>query len=237
MDIHTSSDTISATTHAAAAIEDLLLAHSDVPILFLLSGGSPLEIIKHLSSKQFDSRVTIGVTDERFSADPTINNFAQVMAMPWYTEVINNGVHTIDTRPLPGETLEGMGERFDSILKQWKTDHPNGKIIITQGIGMDAHTAGIMPYPDDAAGYVRRFDDPAVWAVGYDAGKRNKYPLRVTTTLPFLRLVDHTILFVCGKEKEQPFKKALASKEDLAAVPGRIIHQMKHCLLFTDLTI
>lgn len=207
IDIHREPNAITAAKHAAEAVEAAINVAS--PVLFLLSGGSPLEIIKYL--KPVGDQVTVTVSDDRFSTDPAINNFAQIQSI--------GAEHWIDTRPLRGESLKVCGERFDAALKQWVKNNPQGKIVMTQGIGLDGHTVGMIG---------KIFDNPNVWVVGYEA--ENKYPLRVTTTLPFLRIVDQSILYVCGEEKRKPLKNMLDNKQS-------ILHQMKHCLLFTDLTL
>lgn len=237
VDIHREKDAVTAAQSAAQALSDAISGYEDRPVLFLLSGGSPLEILKYLFFDPFDARVTVGVSDERFSTDPTINNFSQIIKTPWYQAITAKGVKSIDTRPLEGESVEDMGRRFDGMLKSWKKENSTGKIIITQGIGLDGHTAGMMPYPEDERAFGFLFDDADVWTVGYDAKEKNKYPLRVTTTMPFLRMVDMSVLYVCGQDKKEPLARALAADGSLAATPSRIIHQMKHCLLFTDLPV
>lgn len=236
IDIHTEQDPQRAATHAAAAITDALSEWKG-PVLLLFSGGSPLEILKVLSTTGIDARVTVGVSDERFSTDPAINNFAQIMQTPWYKTTMAAGAHVIDTRPADGETVERLGFRFDAALKAWTTAYPDGKIILTQGIGLDGHTAGMMPYPEDPALFERMFDTDGVWSVGYNAGEKNKFPFRVTTTIPFLKKADLSVVFVCGPDKRTPLGAVLSSVDSVAAVPGRIIHHMKHCLLYTDQTI
>lgn len=220
IEIHTVSDFQSGAKEAANAVISAIKGPDAVLLLF--SGGSPLEILTYLPKDLCDGRVTVGVSDERFSTDPSINNFAQLVSKITFK-------HAIDTRPIPDETLQKAGMRFDAALKKWRADNPTGKIVITQGIGLDGHTAGMMP------GCI--FDDPDVWAVGYDAKEKNKYPLRVTTTIPFLKLVDLSIIFVCGKEKQKPLNDVFAKTDDIQQIPGRVIHQMKHCLLYTDLPV
>lgn len=219
IDLHIEKDASVAAQKAAAAVSDIIADYKNLPILFLVSGGSPLELIKYLPS--MNSNVTVTVSDDRFSTDPTINNFAQIQSL--------KARHWIDTRPLQGESLQGCGQRFDIALKQWKQENPTGKIVITQGIGLDGHTVGMIG---------RVFDDLGVWAIGYEA--QNKYPLRVTTTAQFLRMVDDSVLYVCGEEKRKPLEdtlRVIPLRGGLSKTPARIIHEMKHCLLFTDLSI
>jgi 6-phosphogluconolactonase/glucosamine-6-phosphate isomerase/deaminase len=236
LDIHTYPDAATAAREAASAITDALTNWSGEAILLLFSGGSPLEILKYLPKSEFDERVTVGVSDERYSTDPAINNFAQVRTLLSFKRAI-------DTRPQPNETLEQLGIRFDAALKKWKTDHPTGKILITQGIGLDGHSAGMMPFPENPARFNELFNNPNIWAVGYDAGSKNKYPLRVTTTIPFLKMVDLSIVFVCGIAKKKPLADVFRVTPlrppllKLHEVPGRIIHEMPHCLLYTDQSV
>ncbi len=224
-----------AARRAAKALQSYVAGCQDVLLLF--SGGSPIEILKHLSPEGFDSRVTVGVSDERFSPDSRINNFAQLAATPWYQTVAQQGISAIDTRVKSEETVTDAGRRLDAALKAWKQKHPQGTIAITQGIGLDGHTAGMMPYPEDEHAFGALFAHTDAWAVGYDAGGKNKYPLRVTTTIPFLTMVDLSVLYVCGEDKRAPLSRVLASEGSVYETPGRIVHQMKHCLLFTDLSL
>lgn len=236
-DTHTLPDKERAANAASEAITHLISVYAPDPVLILFSGGSPMEIFTYLPADPFDMRITVGVSDERFSDDPTINNFAQILATPWYHAARKTGVQSIDTRPLPGESVHDAGLRFDGALKAWKEANPVGKIVITQGIGLDGHTAGMMPYPEDEQTFRRLFDDPEVWAVGYDAKEKNKYPLRVTTTIPYLTMADTSVMYVCGEDKKAPLSRVLAQTGSLHETPGRIIHRMKHCLLFTDLSL
>lgn len=222
IEIHKVVDFEDGAKQAALAIVDALMHCCPDAVLLLFSGGSPLEIIQYLPKELCDDRITVGVSDERYSEDPLVNNFAQVSSKITFK-------HSIDTRPLPGETLEQLGVRFDDSLKRWRNTNSNGKIIITQGIGLDGHTVGMIG---------RTFDEPNVWAIGYDAKEKNKYPLRVTTTVPFLtQQVDMSILFVCGADKQKPLTDVLSSQNMISDVPGRVIHRMKHCLLYTDCSV
>ncbi len=117
-------------------------------------------------------------------------------------------------------------------LRDWR-----GRIVITLGIGPDGHTAGIMPFPEDPQKFQKLFDDPDHWVVSYDAAEKNAYPNRTTVTLPFLRRVDHAVVFVCGKEKQRALEKTLAQKGSLPQTPARIIREMGKIDLFTDIDL
>lgn len=222
---------------ATNALTDALVRCSADAVLLLFSGGSPLEVAKALHEDVFGPAVTVGVSDERYSTDPRVNNFAQITGMPWYRGASTKGMHYIDTRPLPKESLEEAAMRFDGALKKWREDHAQGKIIITQGIGLDGHTAGMMPYPENPEFFSQTFVNTDRWSVGYDAGRKNKYPLRITTTVPLLLQVDVSIVFVCGEDKQLSASRVFNEVHDIAEVPGQILHQMRSVAVYTDRTV
>lgn len=195
------------------------------PILFLASGGSALELLEHLNIPE---NMTVSVLDERYSTDLLINNFSQLS-----TKI--QAVHVIDTRAQEGETLEQFAERFEQGLRSWKDENPNGKIVITQGMGPDGHTSGIMPYPENPELFETLFGDPKRWIVGYDATGKNEFPLRATTTLSFLRTqVDSSIAYITGENKKAALERVLAKDGSLAETPARIMREMKQVIMYTD---
>jgi 6-phosphogluconolactonase/glucosamine-6-phosphate isomerase/deaminase len=237
VNIHTYDDVATATRMASEAVRDTLAAHKNVPILFLVAGGSSMSLLPSLTHDLFDARVTMGVLDERFSTDPTINNYAQLAKTDFYGMAVTRGVSVIETLPKTDETIDDLAERFGTELKNWRISHADGVIIALQGIGPDSHTAGMMPYPDDESMFKFLFEDPSVWVVGYDASFRHKYPLRVTVTMPFLRMTTTSIVYAVGEDKKKALTSALAPTGELYRTPARIIHEMPHCLLYTDQSV
>lgn len=215
----------------------LLEQNKAYPVLFLASGGSSLAILNHINTSLLDGRVTLSVTDDRFSFDPNVNNFAQIMALPFYLQAKQQGCSFIDTRPLEGESAEQVGERFNQKLKEWMANNSTGKVIITQGIGPDSHTCGMMPYPEDPKRFNELFENPSVWAIGYNAGSKNEYPERITVTMPFLRhRVSEAVVFVAGKAKRPILANIATNKGALAAVPVMILNQMPKVQIYTDIS-
>ena len=217
-----------------ARTQDLqnLFSSSSRPVLVLLSGGSAFDLLRKIDIENFGKHITIGVLDERFSTDEKVNNFAQLTATEFYRRAQEKGVHFIDTRIKEGETLEGLVKRFEKALREWKEENPVGTVIITQGIGTDGHTAGIMPHFENP----EMFDDPDIWVLGYDAKEKLQHPLRVTVTFPFLRnIVDHSIVYAKGEEKKEIVEKIMAKQGSLAQIPALIIHEMKDVKIITEL--
>lgn len=213
----------------------LLETHQHLPLLVLLSGGSSLQLLDALRAELFSSRVSVGMLDERFSSDPKVNNFAQLAETDFFSKMQERYAYFIDSRVQEGEELEGMAMRLQAALKNWKEEHPGGKVIITQGMGPDGHTSGMMPYPNDEETFRELFEDESRWVSGYDAAGKNEYALRVTATMPFLRLVDHSVACIMGKEKAAALSRVLTQEGSLAKTPARIMNEMKEVNIFTDI--
>ena len=69
-----------------------------------------------------------------------------------------------------------------------------------------------------------------------NAEEKNKFPLRVTVTLPFLRHeVDEAVVYATGKEKKEAIERVRASVGTLAETPARILHEMRNAQTFFDM--
>ncbi len=219
----------------------LVGASLDAGVLLLFSGGSALSLVDGLDRSLLDRRVTLAVLDERFTEEEQGNNFAKLMSRPLFTVVKEQGVRTIGTIVHEGELLDGFADRFDAALHKWRTEHPEGVIIATMGIGNDGHTSGVLPYPDAPDEFAVLFEGES-WVVGYDATvERNAWPLRATTTLTFLReQVHEAIVYVVGQGKQEAFSRVTAKeseRESLCELPAAIIQEMPSVHLYTDLSI
>jgi 6-phosphogluconolactonase/glucosamine-6-phosphate isomerase/deaminase len=232
-----SKDKATATHEAAAALSAELtrLAQEKTPVLLLVSGGSALAILDSIDPAGLGPLVTLGVLDERYSTDPQVNNFQQLMQTSLYTNAKGSGSNFIDTRVQEAETQASLSARFEDALRAWKKAHPTGQLIITQGIGPDGHTSGVLPFPENPARFSELFIDPSIWVAAYDASGKNPYPLRVTTTLSFLQQVNNSFVFACGEDKKAALAALLADDGSLAQTPARIIHQMPQVAVFTDI--
>lgn len=222
---------------AEALNEALTELQGGIPTLLLLSGGSALHLLPAIDLKLLGRHITITVLDERFTEDPLANNFAQISRTLFYHHAEALGVSFIDTRAQRHENLEQLASRFEASLFEWAKKHPEGKIIATLGIGYDGHTAGIMPYPENPELFDKLFNDPDHWAVGYDAGmSKTEHPLRVTTTLVFLKnAVDFAVVYVVGEQKIAAFQHATAEEGSSAQTPARILREMKQVRIYTDI--
>ncbi len=211
-----------------------VLEDADGPILLLFSGGSALKILDSLRPNVFSSCVTFTVLDERCSSDPAASNYLKVLMHPVMKKAIGRGARSINTTASAGETPTKLAAKFEHELRKWKIQFPDGKIIATVGMGPDGHTFGMIPYAEDPLAFDRMFVHTDHWVVGYDAGDKNQYPLRVTTTVPFAGLITASIWYVSGQEKTVMLQRAMDPSIPVHVVPARIILDMNDVTLFTD---
>ncbi len=221
---------------AANQITNILnsLQATNTPTLLLCAGGSALEILDAIPSSALGAFLTVGMSDERYSTDEKINNFAQLMTLGFYTNCLNAGCSFIDSRVKPGQTQDQLSEEINHALKVWQYVNQNGKMICTQGLGQDGHTAGIMPYPENQALFDQTFLNTDKNVVGYNAEGKNPYPLRITVTLPFIKRYSHSVLFAVGQDKLPALKVALTPGQKLNNIPASIIQQQLDVHVFTD---
>ncbi len=213
------------------------LKKNQQPTLLLLSGGSAFSLTETIDGSALGNHMTIGVLDERYSADPAINNFSQLITTKLYTAGVATGCSFIDTRIQHNESQQELSVRFGTALKEWRKAYPQGTILITQGIGPDGHTSGVLPFPENPVLFKTLFENSDSWTAAYDATGKNQYALRVTTTLSFLKEVTASIVFVCGTDKTEALKKALNPESVPEITPARIIQDMKHVSIFTDIKL
>lgn len=210
----------------------LLKNFENKEILLMISGGSALKLLEGVRGEFLNKKVTITTLDERFTTDSQINNFFQMTNTRFFTEAKAVGCTFWETVPLENDPIDDFATRVELNLKNWRKNYPEGVIITTQGIGQDGHTAGIMPFPENPQLFTRMFEGES-WVIGYDAGKKNPYSKRVTTTLTFLRQqVDYSIVYAVGKETI--IKRLQKKEESAASLPSMVFYEMKNVSLFTD---
>lgn len=225
------------TTKAAAkGLNDILSQYVDYPVLLLLAGGSSLDILEYINPEYFSTDLTVTVTDERFYEDLDINNFALLQATSFYNSLIEADAFCINTQANAGETQEECAKRFEKNIKEWKFDFPKGKIVALYGMGADGHTGGMIPGVLGEADFEKDFNTEDVWVSAINAEGKNEFPLRFSTTLPFMRdQVDHAVFYVTGANKKVAFDKASKGEGKNFEIPARVISEMKDVTVFTDI--
>lgn len=220
---------------AAKYLNDLVLDSSkNNGVLFLVSGGSCLNVINAMETC-WNEKVTIGVIDERYTTDFNISNFGQMKNLPFWHNVTRKKCGVINTEMKIGETLGAAAARMEKQWKNWKKHNRQGKIIVLLGMGVDGHTAGIMPMPEDKAKFKSLFGDNSGWVCGYDCGEKNAYRYRLTATLSFLeKEPKEIVVFVSGKEKKESWEEMSNSEKDVSDLPIKVVKLVKNVTYFTE---
>jgi 6-phosphogluconolactonase/glucosamine-6-phosphate isomerase/deaminase len=221
---------------AGLALDRLVLERDDKPLLFLLSGGSSLELLESIKDTTLESGITFGMLDDRFSRDPEINSHQIVSRMPFYLRALRKGAIFLDSSVYELEDLETYAKRYELYIKKWLKANPQGIIRATVGIGPDGHTSGILPQPEDPQKFNELFNSDKL-IVGYDVGNKNPHRFRMTATCTLMRKFDKVLTYMYGRNKKEALEKVLAEEGDIAQTPGRIIRELKHVEIFTDIEL
>ncbi len=230
-------DTVEAVKDAAVLyLNDLLTQYVDRPVLLLLAGGSSMSLYNDINPEYLSADLTVTVTDDRFSEELDINNFAILQATEFYNELIQVDAFCINTQPNSGETIEECSIRFEKNLKEWKSDFPKGIVIAVYGMGADGHTGGMIPGVFGKEEFEKRFNTETVWVSPIDASGKIEHPLRFSTTIPFMKnVVDHALFYITGQQKKGAFDRAIDGKTEYFEVPARVMMDMKDAVVFTDI--
>lgn len=233
---------------AGEKLTELVQKNRGREILLLLAGGSAMKMLAYIKPDALGPHITITMLDERFSADPKVCNFLQLKALPFYELAVKASVNIFDTssqnrprnslgsRTPKTETREELTTRWEEFLREWIAENPDGKVIATFGIGEDGHICGVMPFPEAPQKFFELFENNSRLVIGYDAGAKAKFPLRVTTTFSFLRKhMTEGVVFVSGEEKRMALARVLGPRGALPEIPAWIFHELPNITIFTNL--
>lgn len=230
MKIITNTDKKTLLLKAAQELQSIFNQNNNQPILFLSSGGSSFEILRYVQN--ITSHISIGVLDERYSADPQINNFSQLEQTDFFKKNEVKFGQILDTKVQHEESLEEFAKRYEGLLKSWKLSNPEGIIVATLGVGPDGHISGINPSKN--SDFDSQFVNTDKWVVGYES---NLTPsMRATTTFPFLKQIDYAVSVITGENKKDAFMRIKKKEGSLSEIPGRILRELRQVAVLTDIT-
>lgn len=234
MHIFCDKDELELQKKAATELTLHLREYDKIPVLLLLSGGSSLDLLNFLDLTVITQNITVSFLDERYTNKIENTNFYNFSKAQLYTYLQKNKNEVFDVIKQKNETLEGAAQRFEKFLHSWKNNYKNGKVIITQGVGEDGHTAGIMPFPENKSRFRDLFEGDT-WVIGYDAREKNQFPQRITVTNTFLKnVVNVSIVYVKGGNKKEILKKILNENIPSYILPAKILLKMKEVHIFCD---
>jgi len=204
-------------------------------ILFFVSGGSVLGVLNGIDFGVRAEKVTVCLLDERFSNEPSVNNFLQLQQTDFYKKSIKKGVHFIESIPQKTESLEDFSKRFEREVTSWLDNHAERTIIAVFGMGADGHTAGVFPYPENKDYFDETFLKTKHAVIGFDVGDKNQYKKRITTTPVLWTEINHAFLYACGPEKKEKLHELLYGKTHAPhSLPVSLIYQTKKQSIYTD---
>ncbi len=212
------------TTNVKEPIEDLvefisLERFKDKSLLLLISGGSTVELVAEVLSRleKVDLKISlhIGLIDERYGLEGHINSNWQ--------KLLNSGVsiNTVHNHPVLYEkdSISETTHRYNRLVEDL-LDSVDYSIGIF-GIGIDGHTAGILPY----SSVINEDEFYAHYnAVDYK---------RISITPTGINRLDQIIIYATGKEK-WPAIDAMQNEGSVNKIPARMFKEMKNVILYTD---
>ena len=217
---------------AGKHITETLNAHTQQPVLFLISGGSALKVLDTIDTAVLGSNVTIVAMDERLTHDQNGNNFLQLSQAKFFNEAVLKSVHFIKTVPEEGERHEQFAARIGSDVDAYLQAHTDCFTLGLFGIGEDGHTASIFPATeqDFSDAYTR---DSAYVAI---TRPQEQYPFRITITPAFIEeKISEVVLYAVGSKKCDNILSYMHTKNFGAhEIPALIPARHPKSTLFTD---
>ncbi len=228
MQIHTSDVPAK---EAGRGVSKTILDHEG-DTMCLLSGGSTIDIIKHIKiTHESECRTIFMMGDERWSREPAQNNCLQLQARYPDHAVTSNLIKTI---PATDESLENFAKRINKTFQETLAELSNPKIIYILGVGTDGHTASIFPLQKKLFKEVYRADMTYV-SVHVDGLKIDS---RASLTPSWiLNQVDEVFAYMAGQSKLAILESLLNESKEIYERPAEIIKRHQRAHMYTDQVI
>lgn len=213
----------------SALLNDLQFAEKQV--LLLSSGGSSIHMFNELDERLGGEYLTLSVLDERYDSQNKDSNFADLKKTSFFQAARKKGTKTIDTSVRNGFTIDEVAHQFESDLRQWVAENPEGKIVSTIGLGIDGNVSGIKRFRSEKAFEILFQQDP--WVVPYKTLTKDEVPHRITTSFTFLRKINIFFGHIMGDGKKEALQKCF-SEGPYFEHPGRILKELTGTI-YTDI--
>lgn len=186
-------------------------------VLWFVTGGSSMKVQSKVADKintKLPGRLVITLTDERFGEENhSDSNWYQLKQLGF--EIDNVKIINF----LTGESFSDTTKRLREVLKDEleKADYKIGNF----GIGIDGHTAGILPFSDavNSSELVCFYNTPS-----FD---------RITITPKVITKLDEAIVFVMGENK-WPILEKLQREFPIDEDPSQILKRIPLLTIFSD---
>ncbi len=189
-------------------------------VLLFLAGGSSIAVALKMAEilSQYEcENLAVTLTDERYgSIDHFNSNYFQLM---------DKGFDIPEARFIPvliDEDRNITTEKFEKVLAEElkKAEYKIGLF----GIGVDGHTAGILP------------GSPALHSEDLISSYDTPIFSRITITPKVIEKMDEAVVWVQGQEKWEVIKN-LEKEIDINLEPAQILKKVPLLTIFSDLKI
>jgi 6-phosphogluconolactonase/glucosamine-6-phosphate isomerase/deaminase len=215
--IYTNKPIEQAAEHIATVLGDHLSNNQQV--LWLLSGGSSLEIALIVSKKLRPynlSNLHVSMTDERYGPiGHSDENWQQLINIGF--ELDGADLY----RPLIGKDIKTTAAAFND----WLSDQLNNSDFTLGifGVGTDGHTAGIKPY------------SPAINSSDFVTSFSGDDFERVTISPRAIAKIDEAVVQISGSDKQQVLSTLLNDELPIDEQPAQILKPVQHTTIYSNI--
>jgi 6-phosphogluconolactonase/glucosamine-6-phosphate isomerase/deaminase len=186
-------------------------------VLWFVSGGSsiPVEIlVAGKINEKFTNKLVVTLADERFGpSNHSESNWLKLM---------NAGFKIKGAKMIPFLNDKNMRETTEEIREVISTELQNAEFKIgIFGIGIDGHTAGILPH-------TLAVSSKEIVCM-YETDLHN----RLTITPRTIEMLDEAVLFAIGENKWEAIEK-LSNDIPIDDEPAQILKKVPLLTIFTD---
>lgn len=198
-------------------------------VTWLLAGGSAIKVYDEMNDLlELDvdfTKLNISLGDERYSKDPGHKDatWPDYENLTLFRELRKRGAKMFEI--LSGNSLEKDADRFNDFLNERLKN--SDYIFCNLGIGMDSHTAGIIPMEE--RDMFEQVYPANRLAVGHIHG--GAHPKRITVTPGLLQKSNRITVYLSGVDKK-PVLEKLNTVKELEKIQNAIY---KHPALITSL--
>lgn len=186
-------------------------------VLFFVPGGSSIDVavkVAEILRGYSHQNLTVTLTDERYGPIDHFNSN--------YFQLLEKGFSLPEAKLIPvliDEDCNITTEKFNAILKE-ELKSANYKIGLF-GIGVDGHTAGILPdsIVVQSQDLVCSYDTPVF--------------SRITITPKVIEKLDEAVVWAQGAEKWEVLKE-LNKEVDINLMPAQILKKVPLLTIFTN---
>jgi len=212
----------------------------NLPVLFLVSGGSTVNIAIEVcravlagypgKKETLKWLFTISQIDERFGPAGHQDSNWQLLLNHGFQSDLYSVLPILRDNSASREAFDAAVSRFNLFLNDAVHKRKHGNLFITGlfGIGPDGHTAGILP------------ETPAssmeLSGSRLAAGYKSALFTRITVAPAFFQYIDYAAVYVSGAEKQQVLE-SLQNELPVTEQPAQLLKQTAETVIYTDIDL